>query len=544
MHQPRFAHMPSAHWWAAGALALATLLLYSFGLEHTPPYLHEAEILFGLHAHAIATSGRDMYGRLLPLYFQMQPLGDTTWWHPALVYFTAPFLLVLPVTETVLRFPSVVVAAIDVVLVFFIARRLLGTRDAGIVAAVLLALTPAHFMQGRIAMDYIYPLPFVLGWLWALLVYLERGRPCRLFLATSLLGLGVYSYIASVIMMPVYVLITGVTLYATGHRQPRLWALAVAGACWPLAVLPFWLWFHPEVVSATLNRYVPVLAQSLEGRLLGMPLGEVLATVRRPEYLSNATGRVSVYWYFFDPAFLFVTGGYASLLNSTRHVGVFLLPLLVLVPLGLWRALTRGDVGSRLVVAGFVTAPIAAVLAVPEPYAIDREMALVPFGALLATLGVAWLRERPTRWGRRTAMVLLLAVPLHFGFFAWDYFVDYRPRAGFWFGLNHRGAVETLVAGEAGAPTPAVYLSVTRDLYLESYWQFAAIKFERPDLLRKTVAFDADTLDIGAVPSGSLLLMNRNDPPLERIQRRDDIETVAVIPEIGDEPFYRVLRKR
>ena len=52
---------------------------------------------------------------------------------------------------------------------------------------------------------------------------------------------------------------------------------------------------------------------------------------------SMLTERISLYWRFFDPAYLFVSGGFARLTNSTRHVAVFLLPFLVLVPLGLSR---------------------------------------------------------------------------------------------------------------------------------------------------------------------------------------------------------------
>ena len=68
------------------ALVAGVLLLYGAGLTYSPPYLHEAEVLFGLHAHAIATTGHDVYGRFLPLYFQMKPIGDNVWFHPAIVY--------------------------------------------------------------------------------------------------------------------------------------------------------------------------------------------------------------------------------------------------------------------------------------------------------------------------------------------------------------------------------------------------------------------------------------------------------------------------
>src|SRR5262249_46455237 len=69
------------------ALWLVVLLAFALGavgLNRAPIYLHEAEILFALHAHAIATTGHDLYGRLLPLYFEMRPIGANVWFHPAL----------------------------------------------------------------------------------------------------------------------------------------------------------------------------------------------------------------------------------------------------------------------------------------------------------------------------------------------------------------------------------------------------------------------------------------------------------------------------
>src|ERR1700752_366110 len=105
------------------ALVTGVLVLYGAGLTYSPPYLHEAEGLFALHAHAIATTGHDVYGRLLPLYFQMTAIGDNVWFHPAIVYATAPFLLVLPFAEWVIRLPSILVAAVNVVLIYLVAAR-------------------------------------------------------------------------------------------------------------------------------------------------------------------------------------------------------------------------------------------------------------------------------------------------------------------------------------------------------------------------------------------------------------------------------------
>ena len=381
---------------SAAALFAGTVALYGTLLTYSPPYLHEAEVLFGLHAHAIATTGHDVYGRFMPLYFQMKPIGDNVWFHPAIVYVTALFLKVLPFTEWAIRLPSVLVAATNVVLLFFIARRIFGRERLALLAAVLLALTPAHFINSRIAMDYVYPLPFVLGWLLCLLRYLETKHTPTLFLGASLLGLGVYSYIASVVMMPLYLLFTWLAIYHTADRWTRPCVIAAVGFAWPLLALPVWLYYHPAVVTQTLSRY-GVEQVELLVNFRGKPLAETLEELRRPLRFSSMTGRISLYWYFFDPSFLFITGGYANVVNSVRHVGVFLLPFLVLVPLGIWRVLA--DVPrpvNAILLAGFVTAPLAAALVVPEPYAIDREMQLLPFGVLLATSGCG-LAARPRR---------------------------------------------------------------------------------------------------------------------------------------------------
>ena len=206
---------------AVAALAVATLLLYGTRLEHTPAYLHDAEVLFGLQAHAIATTARDVSGRLLPLYFQMQPIGENVWFHPVLVYFTALFLTVVPFSESSVRLPSAALGTLDVVLLYVLAKRIFGRKRDAALAAILLMLTPTHFIHSRIAMDYLYPVPFVLGWLIALSHYLEKPRAWILFAATTVLGIGVYTYIASVVMMPVYLALTLLALWWTRNLSSR-----------------------------------------------------------------------------------------------------------------------------------------------------------------------------------------------------------------------------------------------------------------------------------------------------------------------------------
>ena len=63
-----------------------------------------------------------------------------------------------------------------------------------------------------------------------------------------------------------------------------------------------------------------------------------------------------------------------------------------------------------------MTAPVAACLVVPEPYTIDREMPVVPFGVLIATAGIGWLLSGAQRWQRIAAVSALVLGVAHFAF--------------------------------------------------------------------------------------------------------------------------------
>jgi len=532
--------------WAPALLTLATLVLYGWDVGRLPTYLYVDEVVFALQAHSIATTAHDLSGRLLPLYFQMRPIGDNIWFHPVIVYVMAPFFWVFRVTEAVIRWPSVAVGAIDVLLMYFIAKRILARERWAILAAMLLALTPAHFIHSRLAMDYLYPVPFVMAWLLLLLIFLERQQPWMLFAATSVLGIGVYSYIASVIMMPVYLLLTWLTIVKTSTKPGRPCLIAAAGFMWPLLILIPWTFFHAAVIGETLAKYqggagryqarAPVIVQ---GTLL-----QALESLRHPKYFSDVVGRISLYWYFFDPSFLFVSGGYAHMVNSTRRVGVFLLPLLVFVPVGLAQLATlRRTRIDLLLLLGFASAPLAACLTTPEVYAIDRELALLPFGILIATVGVVrMVTARQRRW-RMVGMGLLALIPLHFAFFCVDYWRDYPRRLGFWFQGNRRGALEEIISRETPSHPTAIYLNATRIPYINAHWQLYLLKHDRQDLHRWTMYFDSKSLDVGTVPPGSLLLTTPDDAIVDALVKSGTLRQVAVFPEIDNPPMFALFER-
>ena len=105
-------------------LVAVTFVLYSWRLDRAPIYLAHDEVFFGLHAQAVSVNGVDMNGRFLPVFF-----SDRTYQagrDPVSIYLTALTLKVLPLSERAIRLPTVLVGLLDVILIFAVARRLVG----------------------------------------------------------------------------------------------------------------------------------------------------------------------------------------------------------------------------------------------------------------------------------------------------------------------------------------------------------------------------------------------------------------------------------
>jgi 4-amino-4-deoxy-L-arabinose transferase-like glycosyltransferase len=567
-------------------------LLYGHRLDYAPPHIQIDEVLIALDAHAIATTGRDMRGELLPLYSQT---AEHSWYQPFVIYLTALALKVLPFTEWAIRLPTVCIAVLNVVLMYFVARRLFASGLFGTLAAGLLLLSPAHFIHSRYGMDYIYPLPFILGWLLCLSLYHDRRRAGFLVFGTSLLGIGFYSYIASIVMMPVYLALTCLLLYHHAADR-RTYSLAAAGFLPWLVPFLVWLARHPEAYGATIEKYGLYDAQRLDAM---QGLRSVLG-------YSGVAQRLSQYWNFYNPSFLFFGSG-TKLMFSTNLAGVFLLATAVFLAIGIYRAATdRANPVTRLVLLGFVTAPLAA-LVVAEENAIFRALALVPFGVLLATLGAqhmwsgltsrplrvpyrmlsllalamgggyaawtlmtrsrmstspvllallgfaGWLLGRiadPVSQWRVVAACLLAFAPIQFAGFWTDYFSDYRIRSAYWLGGNIGGALEAIIERDRRSPAPAVYFSTLkatsgqvdgRDQYMPAYWKFHLVKHHREDLLARTKTFDA--ANVHAMPRGSLVLANEGDVTTGMLVRGGELREVATIPELNGASFFAILER-
>lgn len=581
----------------AGALLVAAAVIYLWQLDRVPTYISPDEAIIAVDAHALATTGRDVHGTLLPLYFRIENTGQqrSGWFTPAIFYLSAAFYQVLPFAEWSVRVPTVCVGLLNLVLVYLLATRLLRSAWFGMGAATLLALSPAHFIFSRYALDYLYPVPFLLAWLLCLERALSERSPRWLLGAAFCLGLGFYSYAAAVVLVPVFLLVTGLTWFAQhGSWRPVTWATLG----FVVVLLPFAVWFvtHPSAFGDTAQRYA-LYDSRQQNALQGVK--ELLA-------FPNVERMTSLYWSFFNPSFLFLAGD-QSMTFSTRGAGVFPLVLAVLIPLGAYRMLAvERTPFNLLLLVGFIIAPMPAVL-VPEAGAANRATAMLPFGVLIAgfglkhlwslatirfaqpsaravgaaaiALGLAyggwtlWSEQRLSgsaaalfalglalsgfaiqagraRQGPLLASGLLAVALFQFGGFAQDYFGDYRIRLNSWLGGNLRGALEAIIERRpAGAPSRVYFahlqsaggLADIRNYWMETYWRFYLIKHGRTDLLPRSAPFDPQA--VAELEPGSFVLGNLDDQVVGSLIAAGQLKTVVTIPELDRDPFFVVLER-
>ena len=514
------------------AIAVISTALYAYQLDRVPAFLTLDEAHFSVHAHAIAETGRNLNGQWLPLLIGLSDPGGEpyavpwgqTYYLPFGIYMIAAALQVLPLDEAAVRLPSALLGgAINVGLIFAVGIALFRNRLAALAAAIVLSLAPAHVIISRQALDSVCQLPFTLGFLWCLGRYLQARDPRVACAAGAILGLGIYAYVTSIVFMPFYLAVFWLIAWRAGVLDRRAWLVSTAGFAAALVPMIAWLLLHPDAfvsIREQYNRADPgsaTLMQTFASHGMGAALRDFL----------------KAYWTYFDPSFLFVQGGNTRTL-STGEVGVFLVPVALLAPVGLYHLRTTRAM-LLLLLIGLLASPIPAAIK-GTPYQIQRASGMLIFISLLAGAGFValWMSRRAAL--RALAAALVVIMGWQFAVFYRDYLGNYRERSGHAYDPSaFRDAAVTLIDEEQHAPLPAVYLPAAH-YDMGAKWRFYVTKHGAVSLLGRTHYFgSAAALDAG--PSGAMAVVATGVPAPE------GWTVVKVIRDLAGQPTLTVLRR-
>ena len=398
----------------AAIMALASLIRL-YRLADIPNGFSPDEASYGYNGLSLLLTGKDRFGHAFPLF--TDNFGDLI--STSYMWLTVPAIALFGLDEFAVRLPAALIG-IATVFVLYKLGSVVAERWVGLLAALMLAISPWHVQVSRYAeRSPLLPLCFCLG-LWFFL-RAEGGR--KLVWSALCLGLCFYTYAAARVFAPLFIggvaLLYQRELRAAGREA--LWALGVLVVL-ALGAVPHWL------SSA------------------GMARANYLLEFAPLTWLGN-------YLSYFSPGYLFLHGD-LELRHSLLGMGQLHLFELVTVPLGLFFLARRQRWDDAPIGLWLLLYPIPAALT--EPTHAIRSIVGAPLFALLSACGLyqlaMWVRGR-MRW---------VATAVCGGVIAWSvslygqrYFVDYPDYAAVHWNYGMGQALHYAEAGAHGR----VYIS-------------------------------------------------------------------------------------
>ena len=416
----------------AATLALAALARL-YRLAEIPNGFSPDEASYGYNAYSFLLTGKDRFGNAFPLF--ADNFGDLI--STSYMWLTVPSIWLFGLGEFAVRLPAALVGVATVFVLYKLGETVVH-RWVGLVAALLLAISPWHVQVSRYAeRSPLLPLCFCLGLLFFLRWRAEGGR--KLVWSALCFGLCFYTYASARVFAPLF--IGGVALLyfrelRVGGRQ-AIGALGILAACFLPAALH---WVSPA----------------------GMARASYLLEFAPFDWLANYLSYYGLDYLFFN--------GDPEIRHSLLDTGQLYLFELATLPLGIFFFIRRRQREDALLGLWLALYPIPAALT--DPTHAIRSIVGVPLFALVSACGlyqaVLLLRGR-NRWLLGVACAAVVAGSA--AVYGHRYFVNYPDYAAVSWNYGMRDAMRYAEAGSHGQVyvSNRIFLSHIFALFYSAY---------------------------------------------------------------------------
>lgn len=185
------------------ALVLAVLFSFFLGfyrINNLPEGLNIDEVSQGYNAHSLLLTGKDRYGKVLPVLFKsfeaFQP--------PLYAYLTTIPISILGKGNVAVRFVSNISQALVVVMAYFVTKKIFPLKKGlAIITSLIIVISPWHIFFSRYATEASPALLFILL---SIYFFLNASRKNNLILAFVFLALSTHAYYSERLIAPLVVL--------------------------------------------------------------------------------------------------------------------------------------------------------------------------------------------------------------------------------------------------------------------------------------------------------------------------------------------------
>ncbi|RJR24491.1 hypothetical protein C4578_02630 [Candidatus Microgenomates bacterium] len=365
------------------AVFLLALFLRLYKLGEFPVGFLWDEAALGYNAYSILKTGRDEYGKALPLIFKS--FGDHK---PGFyIYLTVPSVAVFGLNEFAVRFPSAIFGSLSVLFIYLLLKE--RNLRVALFASAALAVSPWHFSFSRGAWELNVMTFEILGGLYFLTKYLTLKKVFHLYLSALFWVITLFTYQSAKALVPA--LLFGFVFFF--RRELKGISLKPKFVFAALFLASF-LFFNFLTATGGRSGRIKVMSvfsyprsQEETQAILEQDEGDRVSwKLFHNSLVFFSRGVLGRYLNHFSGNFLFFSGDWSNPRNGVVYHGVLYLPDLIFVIAGLGILFSRKRAPSENLMLYWL-------LLAPLPSAVTRDIIssvrsftmVIPFVFLIAT---------------------------------------------------------------------------------------------------------------------------------------------------------------
>lgn len=371
-------------------IVLLASFLRLYRLSSIPPGVNRDEASIGYTAYSIIQTGKDEYGKVLPLSFES--FGD--WKLPLYIYTTIPFVKVLGLTELSVRLPSALAGIFTIGALFILVRILFTNIPLALLSSFILSIMPWHIHISRVESESNIAILFITFAVILFLKALTYKRTIFLTLSGVLLALTYYTYHGNHIFTTLFALGLIFLYRDEVFRIPKWFVSAGASFTLVAIILSFTLLSANKTKISGIGIFgdPTIIHTKIElVRLIHTNPSEVFSRLLHNKPVYALTTIAQNYLKSYSPEFLFITGGKNHAHNIKGYGNLHLFESIFLL-LGFCFVLTQIKKKKYvLILLWLLAAGVAPAITKDAPHS-NRMFAVVPALSVLVALGIEYAR--------------------------------------------------------------------------------------------------------------------------------------------------------
>jgi len=176
------------------------LALRFYKVTGDPPSLNWDEASIGYNAYSILKTGRDEWGKVMPVHFRSY--GEYKL--PAQIYASIPGIAIFGLNEFGVRITPVIYGTLTVLMLYFLARKVFDNEWIAILSSFLLATSPWHIQLTRASFESSFSVFWVVIGAW----FFVKGFENKKYWLWSIIPfvISIYTYNAARVFTPLFLL--------------------------------------------------------------------------------------------------------------------------------------------------------------------------------------------------------------------------------------------------------------------------------------------------------------------------------------------------